>query len=290
VTWRRIFSIAIDMRKTAIAMGLGMLLVAGCGKQPNAEESTRYARGHALPDLVFAANAPVFDTGGVPYVEAAWIDGIWKIHDDGVWQADCRKEDDIYRIMREAWEKRPESRILISAGGSTAFREIREMVRGAARAGFWRVDFLVKTAVSNRANHSFRHELPTADERSRQPDIEPIFIRVNSRGAVFSGTGPGQALLDSAYADHALPKLNGMLELLTAAAKAANTRPFLQVHADPAANYQRVIDVLARFHEHRITDIMFIDLDPSMDEKPIKHPEPETKPSSPWSEPPRRVR
>ena len=87
-----------DMQKAAVAILLGMLICAGCGKHSDAEQAVQRARGHALPDLVFAANAPVFDAGGIPYAEAVWIDGIWKIHDGGVWRADCRSDDEIYKF------------------------------------------------------------------------------------------------------------------------------------------------------------------------------------------------
>lgn len=250
------------MQKAAIAMLLGMLMCAGCGKHSDAKKAAERARGHALPDLVFAANAPLFDAGGIPYAEAVWIDGIWKIHDGGVWRADCRSDDEIYKAMQEIWEKRQDSRILISAGGSTAFREIKNVIKGSARAGFRRLDFLVTTGVPSPANHSFRLRLATADERLIQPDIDPLFIVLDARGAVYTGIGSDQVLLDTDTADHALPILKNMLELYATAAKAAKARLFLQVHADPAVNYQRVIDVFSRFYEHRIMDIQFTDLNP----------------------------
>lgn len=275
------------MQKAAIAMLLGMLMWAGCAKHSDAEKAAERARGHALPDLVFAANAPLFDAGGIPYVEAVWIDGIWKIHDGGVWRADCRSVEEIHMAMQDIWEKRSDSRILISAGGGTAFREIANVVRNSARAGFRRLDFLVATGVPSHANHSLRLRLAKAEEMPLQPDIDPLFIVLDARGAVYYGTGPDQVMLDADPADHAMPNLNKMLEMFTAAARAADAPLFLQVHADPAVNYQRVIDVLARFYEHRIMDINFTNLDLSMYENATKRQDtPKAKPSSPSSRSP----
>jgi hypothetical protein len=262
VTAGRILSIPFPMQRAAFAVVLGMLICAGCGKDPHAEQ----ARGHALPDLVFAANAPVFDTGGIPYVETVWIDGIWKVHDDGVWRADCRSEDEIHKIMQEIWEKRPDSRILISAGGGTALREIVNLVRGSARVGFWRMDFLVSTRVPKRKIHSFRLHLPTGPTSS----IEPLLITLDARGLVSSGTGSDRRLHDTDPANHALPKLNKKLEVYAAAARLAESGLFVQVYADPAVNYQRLIDLFARFHEHRITDIALLIDDVPKNDEPLK--------------------
>ena len=268
-----------DMQKAAFAVVLGMLICAGCEKAPHPEQ----ARGHSLADLVFAANAPVFDAGGIPYVEAVWIDGIWKIHDGGVWRADCRSDDEIYKAMDEIWEKRQDSRILISAGGGTAFRDISQVVRNSVRAGFRRLDFLVATGVPSPANHSIRLKLAPVDH-GMQPDIEPFIIVLDAQGAIYTGIGPGQILHDTDTTDHALPKLNNMLEMFSSAARSTGSRPFLQVHADPAVSYQRVIDVFAQLYKHRIKDIMFTDLNPSMDDNPIKRPEShKTKPRPPSS-------
>lgn len=258
------------MQKAAVAMLLGTLMCAGCGKHPDAEQASQRARGHALPDLVFAANAPLFDAGGIPYAEAVWIDGIWKIHDGGVWRTDCRSDDEIYRGMQEIRDKRQDSRILISAGGSTAFREIANVIRGSARAGFWRMDFLVATGAPSRKIHSFLLNMPTAD--GSEMDIEPLLITLDARGAVYTGTGPDRILHDTDQADHALPKLNELLEIYAGAARAAASQPVILVHADPEVNYQRVINVMARCHELRITDIMFAQVNSALDQKPIERP------------------
>jgi biopolymer transport protein ExbD len=270
VTARRILSTPFHMQKAAVAMLLGMLMCAGCGKHSDAQQAAQRARGHALPDLVFAANAPVFDAGGIPYAEAVWIDGIWKIHDGGVWRADCRNDDEIYKAMQEIWEKRQDSRILISAGGGMALREIVNVIRGSAKNGFWRMDFLVATGVPSREIHSFLLNVPKAEGCGIRPDIDPLLITLDARGLVYTGTGPDRRLHDTDPADHALPKINELLEIHAATAKAAGFRPPVLLHADPAVNYQRFIDLFARFHEHRITEIMLRIDDVPKNDEPLK--------------------
>jgi len=120
--------------------------------------------------------------------------------------------------------------------------------------------------------------------------IDPFFISLDATGTVYSGAGAARSLLDSDPADHSLPKLNSVLEMYAAAARAASSRPRCMVSYDSAVPYQRVIDLMARFHEHGISDIGFID---SMDDERTKRPE-RKKPKPPtsnsiiplWSPPP----
>lgn len=267
-----------------IAIILGILILAGC------EKPAELAHGHALPDLVFAANAPELDPEGAAYAEAVWTDGLWKIHEDGMWRADCRSGDDIFQAMREIRDQRPDSRVLISAGGNTPFREIVELIRNTARAGFWRVDFLVATGAQARTNHSFTLKLPTRDE-SDLLDVDPLFISLDAQGVVHTGRGAARTRQDTDPADHALPKLNGLLEIYTAAAKAASSRPVCQVYADPDVAYQRVIDLMARFHEHGIVHIYFSNPDEYERTKRLEKPATRPRPPRPqriiplWSPP-----
>jgi biopolymer transport protein ExbD len=252
-------------RKFTIALLLGILMLAGCEKQANVEivnAPAELAQGYTLSDLVFAANAPVFNPVETSYVEAVRSEGAWDIHAQGEIKGPCRSEDEIYQAVGEllgTQGTQGEPRIVISAERDTPFAEIRTMVRGAAKAGFGRVDFLVSTASQKRVNHTFPLELPAADGGGPAYDIEPFMVSVDEKGQVLMGLGAGRTMLDSDPEDHTLPKLGSTLELFSAAARAAQCQPYCMVHVDAAARYQRVIDVLSRFNGHQIARIIFTD-------------------------------
>jgi len=256
-------------------MTLGMLMVAGCRDAPESAEAPDPALGHALPGLVFAANAPVFDTGDSAYTELVRNEDLWKIHHGGAWRADCHSEEEIYQAMRPIWNQDSGSRILISAAGDIAFREIRELIRGGARAGFWRVDFLVATGKRGGANHALCLKLPRMGWSP--PEHEPFFIIIDAQGVVSSGTGASRKVLDRDPAVHALPKLNALLQFYVAAANAENCKPYCQVYADPESSYQRVIDLLSCFHANGIEEVVFTDII----EEPESPPSFKTKPRAP---------
>jgi hypothetical protein len=236
---------------TRAAAIIGIIFLAACGKPTDKESVTITTHGSKLPDLVFAANAPVFDPGGATFVEAVWTDGVWKIHDEGVWIADGTDEDGISKIMQGIKDKRPDSRVLISAEKRTAFREIETMVRGVASAGLTDINFLVARGSPKPETHAFHLELPKIGEEDRIP-WDPFVIQLDAQGAVHSGTGIAASTLDPATSDHALPGLNSQLELFASAARAVEIQGICLVHIEPAASYQRVIDLMSRFHEHRV--------------------------------------
>ncbi len=234
---------------TRAAAIIGIIFLAACGKP------IITTHGSKLPDLVFAAKAPVFDPGGAPFVEAVWADGVWKIHDGGEWIADGKDEDGISKIMKEVQDKRPESRILISADKKTSFGDVRTMVRGAASAGFWRLDFLVSTGIPDSGNHAFPFEHERMEARYHF-ESEPVFIKLDAEGAVYTGIGPKSQMLDDAAAHYTLPELNNYLDNLAAAVQATGYELGCEFLPDPAVNHQRVIDVFSRLHEHGITDVI----------------------------------
>lgn len=271
---------------TRAAAILGLAFLAACGKPTGKEQAIITTHGSKLPDLVFAANAPVFDPGGAPFVEAVWIDGVWKIHDDGAWIADGTDETGISRIMEEIKAKRPDFRILISAGKNTAFREIETMVRGVASAGLTGINFLVAGGSPKSETHAFHLDLPKMDEDEGHIPYDPFFIHIDANGAVYSGTGAAQSPLDPANADPSLPGLNSQLELFAAAARSARSPAICQVYIDPAASYQRAIDLMSRFHEHRVFmrfSNFRIENAPGLRESDGQHGRSETKPRPPWS-------
>lgn len=95
---------------------------------------------------------------------------------------------------------------------------------------------------------------------SEQPKIDPMFIKVDANGAVFSGTGDAQQALDSDGSVREMPLLNQQLQLYSAAAKSAGNNPLVQVWVDPGTVQQRVIDVLNALAAVGISSVTFTDL------------------------------
>ena len=263
---------------------LGLAFLAACGKPTDKEVAVVPTHGSKLPDLVFAANAPVFDTGRTPFVEAVWTDGVWKIHDAGVWIANGTDEIWISSILEEIKDKRPDSRILISAEKKTAFREIETMVRGAASAGLTGINFLVASGSPKTGTHAFHLDLPKMGDDEGHIPWDPFLIRLDAQGAVYSGTGIAASTLDPAASDHTLPGLNDQLEMSAAAARASRSPAICLVYIEPAASYQRAIDLVSRFHEHRVL-MRFTNfrIDPPESRKHELRRKPQTKPLPPSS-------
>ena len=265
---------------------LVLFVLEGCGKN---DPTAALAQGANLPGLVHAANAPIFDTAGNSYTELVLSNGIWKIHDNGNWQTAGWTENEIHTALKDVDHHR---QILLSAEGNTAFADIRKAVRGAARAGFPRVDFLVSTGSGDGKNHAFFLKLGLTDGSEMPFKIEPFMISLDAEGSVFTGLGPSKRLMDTNPADHSLPKLNSQLELYTNAGKAAQCQPLCQVYADPAVNYQRVTDLFSRFHAHGLATIIFIDLNThiettcgGMGDGPRQHMNSQPLPSAPSDQP-----
>jgi biopolymer transport protein ExbD len=95
---------------------------------------------------------------------------------------------------------------------------------------------------------------------SSQPEIDPMFIKVDAAGAVFAGTGDAQQPLDTDATVRELPLLNSQLQLYSAAAKSAGNNPLVQIWVDPGTTQQRVIDVLNALASVGISSVTFTDL------------------------------
>ncbi len=87
-----------------------------------------------------------------------------------------------------------------------------------------------------------------------------MFIRVDASGAIFSGTGSGAQPLDSDVSVREVPLLDSQLDLYSAAATSAGSKPLVQVYVDPGALQQRVIDVLNALAGAGIVSVTFTDL------------------------------
>lgn len=260
-------------QKSDIVILLGVFMLTSCGERPAdaQEDAERKAAEEAhmaalrawvaqVPDLVVAKHAPRFHSDGHAIAEAVWAEGVWKIHHSGKWRADCRSGEEIGQAMRQMREEYPESRVLISAAADTAYGEISNLIRGAASAGFGRIDFLVSTGTPGLAMDAFHLELPHMKPDDAPNKIEPFAITIDADGSVFTGLVDSRTLHDTDPADHALSKLNASMRLFISAANATDTRPVCMVHVDRDARYQRMIDLMATFQNHGITDLLFTDL------------------------------
>ncbi len=119
--------------------------------------------------------------------------------------------------------------------------------------------FLVTSAVQVKET-DLAMKLPSAVPSDKQPDIEPLFIRIDSNGVVSAGVGTFQEILDSDASSRHLPQLSQRLSIYAGAAKSANTTPLVQLWADGGAVTQRVIDVLNALAVYDIQSVTFTDL------------------------------
>jgi biopolymer transport protein ExbD len=119
--------------------------------------------------------------------------------------------------------------------------------------------FLVTSTITPRES-DLGMSLPAANPDTEQPVIEPMFIRIVPSGAIYTGIGAGQQPMDSDASVRELPLLSGQLELYSSAAKAADSKPLVQIYADSNATQQRVIDVLNALAGVKITSVTFTDL------------------------------
>lgn len=119
--------------------------------------------------------------------------------------------------------------------------------------------FIVTSTIKPR-EQDLAMALPASTPSDAQPEIEPMFIKVESTGAIFSGTGASQQALDSNPDERTLPLLLSQLELYSAAALSAGSKPLVQIYVDPGSTQQRVIDVLNALAKTGITSVTFTDL------------------------------
>jgi biopolymer transport protein ExbD len=119
--------------------------------------------------------------------------------------------------------------------------------------------FLVTSTITPRET-DLGMSLPAANPSNEQPKIEPMFIRVDVAGVIYSGVGAGQQQLDSDASAREVPLLDSQLDLYSAAARSAGSNPLVQVYVDPGTTQQRVIDVLNALAGAKISSVTFTDL------------------------------
>ena len=119
--------------------------------------------------------------------------------------------------------------------------------------------FLVTSTITPRES-DLGMALPSAASSEKQPEIDPMFIRVEANGALSIGTGASQQAMDSDPNVREVPLLSSQLRLYADAARAANTTPVVQIYVDGDATQQRVIDVLNALAGVNINSVTFTDL------------------------------
>jgi biopolymer transport protein ExbD len=119
--------------------------------------------------------------------------------------------------------------------------------------------FIVTSSVTIRES-DLGMSLPAANPSNEQPKIEPMFIRVDAAGVIYTGVGAGQQQLDQDASVREVPLLDSQLDLYAAAARSAGSNPLVQVFVDPGTTQQRVIDVLNSLAGAGISSVTFTDL------------------------------
>ncbi len=119
--------------------------------------------------------------------------------------------------------------------------------------------FLVTSTIAPRET-DLAMSLPAANPSNEQPKIEPMFIRVDAAGVIYTGVGAGQQQLDQDASARDVPLLDSQLDLYAAAARSAGSTPLVQVFVDPGTTQQRVIDVLNSLALAGISSVTFTDL------------------------------
>ena len=119
--------------------------------------------------------------------------------------------------------------------------------------------FLVTSTIAPRET-DLGMSLPAANPSNEQPKIEPMFIRVDAAGVIYTGVDAGQQQLDQDASVREVPLLDSQLDLYAAAARSAGSNPLVQVFVDPGTTQQRVIDVLNSLAGAGISSVTFTDL------------------------------
>lgn len=119
--------------------------------------------------------------------------------------------------------------------------------------------FLVTSTITPRES-DLSMALPSATPSEERPRLDPMFIKVEASGAIYTGVGASQMPLDSDAGDRRVPLLTTALRAYAETARASNETPLVQIWVDGEAEQQRVVDVLNALAGARITSVTFTDL------------------------------
>ncbi|WP_379716152.1 hypothetical protein [Haloferula chungangensis] len=248
------------------AIGLaGGLLLAGCRHEEVAEREPVDIHGGRLEGLVKSYGAPSLDLRDGGLLEVLRRGDGWKTYDQGRFHASCPDHDkliDSFQEIRERCRREGfEERLLISAPAEIPFREIRELLRIAAKSGICDIEFLVDQGTGPSRPAGFHLSLAWGVGCWGPPNIEPVFIVVDADEKVSVGLGAARDVLDRDREDRTLTNLDQRLSAYKMAMEATSSVGSVEIHVAPGASYQRMIDVLACVAWNRIDRVNFTDLE-----------------------------
>ena len=119
--------------------------------------------------------------------------------------------------------------------------------------------FLVTTTIKKK-ERDLQMALPSALPSDAQPEIQPMFIKIDVNGTIYMNPGPAQEILDTDASSRELPMLSQRLETYASAASATDSQPLVQLFVEGDAKNQRVVDVLNTLAMHNIAKVTFTDL------------------------------
>ena len=119
--------------------------------------------------------------------------------------------------------------------------------------------FLVTTTIKAKEMDTTM-QLPSAAPSDAQPEIQPMFIKIDENGYIYANTGSAQEVLDTDQSDRNCPLLSQRIDLYNQAAKSGNSQPLVQLFVEGNAKHQRVVDVLNVLAKFQIDKVTFTDL------------------------------
>jgi len=119
--------------------------------------------------------------------------------------------------------------------------------------------FLVTTTIKKK-ERDLDMALPSAAPSDQQPDIQPMFIKIDVNGSIYLNSGAAQEILDTDTSTREVPQLSQRLELYASMARAADSQPLVQLYVEGDAKQQRVVDVLNALAKEKIEKVTFTDL------------------------------
>lgn len=120
--------------------------------------------------------------------------------------------------------------------------------------------FLVATTIQKKETDVPLALPAAAPSDADMPDIDPLFIKIDTNGAIYTGAGSSQQMLDTDSTVREVPQLSQQLQLYVAGASSGGKKPLVQLWVDGGANQQRVIDVLNALVGAGISSVTFTDL------------------------------
>lgn len=95
------------------------------------------------------------------------------------------------------------------------------------------------------------------DKTEAAPETKPLFINLDPEGVISINRGEATEILEEDTEERNVPKLNQRLETYAAVLRAGGKTPAVELKADSATPYQRVVDVLNALQGQQITNVHF---------------------------------